>query len=305
MIRRIITPAGRKDRLSILYEYIKMSYQNDEIDEWVLFKNTDDIDDLEYIDYLEKTNNFIRICEIDESYRVKMSNIWSKEWALRVGYSKTLTDLFVKRFFPIIILTMQYYSDQDVVYVKMDDDIVYIKPGSIGKLIEFKLKNKEHLFSYGNILNNSVCHHFHQKYGNIEFDKYQKLGVHDNGCHRDPLIAFKVHNLLLDKLDSGQEDDLLLPNIEIEPDVEFSINVMCWRGQDFKKYFRKLKLLVMLHEEYYLSVQICKDNNLKKGICGEALFSHYSFGPQEEYLKKTNILERYRNYAKKQNNNKV
>ena len=46
MLRRVITPAGRKDRLSLLYEYIKASYNNNEIDEWVLFKNADNINAL-------------------------------------------------------------------------------------------------------------------------------------------------------------------------------------------------------------------------------------------------------------------
>lgn len=292
MLKRVITPAGRKDRLSILLEYIKRSYYNSEIDEWILFKNTTNLDDLVYIYYLSKEYDFIKIIELEEKYKGHMLDTCLYTWKRRLKDINTLKN----RLLPILFLTIQSYSDPDVVYVKIDDDIVYIKDNSISKLISLCLSNSKYLFTYGNILNNSVIHHYHQLYKTINFKNYQHLNMHKSEFFNNPYLAIEIHNLLLTKLHNKVEESLFLPDIELASNVEFPINVMCWRGDMFREYLNKIKLLYLAHEEYYLSVTMCEDADKQKVICGETLFSHYSFSFQEKTLQDTDILHKYSEY---------
>ena len=55
----LVTPAGRERYLKILYKYLNL--QKSDFDEWHLWLNTKNIDDLKYMEKLSNENNFIKL----------------------------------------------------------------------------------------------------------------------------------------------------------------------------------------------------------------------------------------------------
>lgn len=261
MRKIIVTPAGRRRYLEILVEYLK-SYRN-EFDRWDIWLNTTDINDIEYIKSLDCEYDFIRVI----GSKIPFNGSYS-----------------IYHFF-------KDYKDPNEVYIRLDDDIVYISKGSLERLFTTREKDTESFLLYGNIINNSILTHLHQRCGYISTNN----GRADYNCMcrvgwQDPIFAENIHREVLQKL---PVKSFKINDWHLYYNERVSINVISWRGDEFLKFDAN----VGEDEEQWLSVDYPASIGKINKIIGDTLFVHYAFYTQRPHLETTDILKKYQELA--------
>jgi hypothetical protein len=263
MKKILVTPAGRKRYLEILFNHLK-NLKN-EFDEWILWVNTENVDDIQYMEKLENENDFIKL------QRTKIG----------VRGSQTIHHFFKE------------CADENSVYIRLDDDVVYVKSNSLKDLFDFRINNPNYFLVYGNIVNNAILSHLHQRKGTLtnEF----KFGYHctDHNGWNNPIAVESIHRKFFEKNNNNQLDDFLLHDWILRDYERCSINVISWLGSEFKKFNGE----VGIDEENWLSCD--KPNELQKPniIFGNCLFVHYAFFTQRLHIDNTDILELYKDIS--------
>ena len=262
MNKIIVTPAGRKRYLEVLLNNLLKC--RDEFDEWHLWINTKNLEDISYMYDIEKSYSFIRTIECD----------------VPVNGNET-----IYRFF-------KQCTDTNSAYLRLDDDIVYVHKGSISSIFEFRIKNEDPFLVFGNIVNNSVLSHLHQRMGILPMvDKLAGYSCLDEIGWNDPGFALDCHNNFFDKYRQNKLDSFLFDKNWILFEYNrVSINAISWLGKTFLEF----NGLVGIDEEEWLSVDKPRDLKRPNVIFGNSLFSHYSFFTQREFLDRTDVLSKYR-----------
>jgi hypothetical protein len=263
MKKIIVTPAGRKRYLEVLYKNLQKC--RDEFDEWVIWVNTDNDVDINYIQELNKVCDYIKL-----QY---------SEIPVDPNGSHTAT---ICKFFKKCI-------DEDSVYLRLDDDVVFIEKESIKKLFDFRIKNEQYFLVFGNILNNALITNLYQQRNILKNLPLVTYNCEDEYGWRNGYFASDLHNIFLNKAVENKVSDFFIDNWELSNFERCSINVISWLGKTFKKFNGE----VGNAEEIWLSSDKPKELNMPNIIFGNSLFSHYAFSPQRPILQQTNILERY------------
>lgn len=263
MKRIIVTPAGRKRYLEILFNHLK-NLKN-EFDEWILWVNTENVDDILFMEKLENENKFIKL------QRTKIG----------VRGSQTIYHFFNE------------CIDENSVYIRLDDDIVYVKPNSLKNLFDFRIKNPNYFLVYGNIVNNAILSHLHQRNGT--FTNEIKFGYHctDHNGWNNPIALESIHRKFFELYKNNQLSNFSINNWILSDYERCSINVISWLGNEFKKFNGE----VGVDEENWLSCDKPRELNIPNIIFGDSLFVHYAFFTQREYIDNTNILELYKHIS--------
>jgi hypothetical protein len=278
----IVTPAGRKKFLSILSKYLIYYHNLNEFDEWHLWCNTDKEEDINYIYELGKENNFIKVIPFPD-----------KETILKTCYKDGYNSGKL-----IFAATIPYFikmdtTDKDAVYLRLDDDIVFIKKDSIKNIFEYRLNNKDNFLVYGNIVNNSIITNIHQQIGalsknlgEVSFNAFDQLGLYDGQ------FAISVHHNFFDKYRNN-----LLDNYNFDPYVlndysTISIQVISWLGKDYLEGFNG-DVPKDIHEEAYQSSIIPEKLGKTNAVFGNSLFCHYAAEVQRDSIDTTDILNNY------------
>jgi len=259
----VVTPAGRRQYLKLLAKYI---LPNSIVDEWHFWLNTLNTHDKHYIKALSHPK--IRVIE-----KPDINGHWNS----------------IHKFFVDCI-------EKDTVYIRIDDDVVWMEYYSLQKLVEFRIKNPSYFLVYGNIVNNSKCDFIHQEYldlsTNDKFSHFDKnYGLTCISCSN---IAIKKHMNLFENIYKNTHEKYFFPKHWSMPfDERFSINVISWLGEEFAAFQGN----VSSNEEEWLT--IIKPMEIKKLniICGTTLFAHYAFTVQRNNLNQTNILQLYDNLS--------
>lgn len=261
MKRIIVTPAGRKRYLEILFTVLKNN--KNEFDRWDIWVNTSNQEDIDYIYKISTENDFIETkkCKLDYTGGPAIHSFF--------------TD----------------YINDDELYLRIDDDVVYIQKGSINKMFEEREKDKEHFLLYGNIVNNAIITHLHQRNGCIKLDK-GRVGYEsgDSLGWRDEKYAEYIHKTFITKLNEDKIDDFKINDWILFDFERVSINVISWRGDEFNKFDG----IVGGDEEQWLSVDKPREINKYNKIIGDSIFVHYAFFTQRDHLDTTPILQEYK-----------
>lgn len=256
-----VTPAGRKRYLELLCKLTH--YNKNLIDEHHLWLNTDNREDISFIKSLTASNTFFKLKENPQ------------------GRTNRFDNNSICEFFPLA-------CEKDTIYIRFDDDIVFIAPDAIENLLKARLKYLKAPLIFANIVNNAVCSHLWQRYGLIDTSK----GVIGYGCMDGlgwgaPWFAVLLHNQFLEKgyqYFSVPNDWVLMGKEKV------SINCICWFG----KTLADVGIPVDIDEENWLSCELPKiltENNI---IIGNAIVSHFAFHTQRRTMDNTQILEKYR-----------
>ncbi len=195
----------------------------------------------------------------------------------------------------------QYFTDYcepDALYVRFDDDIVYMEPDAIENLVQFRLAHREPIVVLGNVVNNGVCAYFLQQAGVIPRDwgEVENFCLDGNGwaCGE---FAGKLHHHFLQELRDGRLEYWKLPEMPIQGRRRFSINVISWLGEDLCQVPEVHNSLV--DEELFLTVDLPRRYGRENAACGTALFSHFAFFTQRPYLEWTwpQLVDHYQEIA--------
>jgi len=263
---KVLIFAGRKDTMSILMPQIKSEF----IDEIIIGVNTNNQEDLNYIYSLKKTEPKITYLEVPKNIK-KCS-----QESFRFFYTKM--------------------EDENTIYFKLDDDLIYIEPGYFEKTLKFRCDHPEYICVYPMIINNPLCNYLLDN--NIPM-KYKKdnPGEFMYATWKDPDVAAHLLSLFaqfknesfwhIDNYVFGKERNYHLSGGRM---IRPSINAICFFGKDFKTL--KVKNYKSDDEEF-LTNQVFNCGR-KSIIYGDTLVAHYAFYTQRKYLNSKNILKLYR-----------
>jgi len=244
------------------------------VDEYRLWVNTNDVEDIEFMKCVEATYpDFIKLEYLTVPYEGNGS-IYS----------------FFKN-----------CQEDNTVYVRFDDDIVYLDDmDRFKEFLKFRIDHPEFFLVYGNILNNAIISHIHQRMMKLDINH----GVSGYMCSdfigwTNPIFAESIHRCVLSNIrDNENLEHFHMPNWLLFFYERCSINCISWLGSEFALFNAE----VGPDEEQWLSCD--KPASIKKMNCifGRFCCVHYAFGPQRHYIDSTDILNQYRDIVAKKMN---
>ena len=256
----VVTPAGRKRYLELLIPQIVALQPY--VDEYRLWANTTDKEDLKYMEEVAAQYPGFLVVE---------------PLAVKHNGSMSIYSFFKK------------CVEADTVYVRFDDDVILIdSPSAFADLVRFRIANPKYFLVYGNIMNNAISSHIHQRMGNLNIE----AGVAAYKCNdemgwNNPRFAANVHLQVLDGPLSRFHHTRNWDLFEYE---RVSINCISWLGSNFATFNGE----VGFDEEQWLSVDKPKASQQMNCIFGGFVCVHYAFYTQRDYMDKTDILKLYR-----------
>lgn len=282
----VVTPAGRERYLDIFKKYIYREMDNGLVDGWQLWQNTIDPAAIAYLESMVAENPKVKIYKLDEPITPATETIYED--------LKKYNALQTHKFF-------KFCHDDNTIYIRFDDDIVWIEKGAIDKIVKARIEHPEAFLIYPNIINSTVITNWHQKKG--------VLGT-EAGVLRDPkdsqdpdyiyLEEFNytnsglidlIHETFKKNWNEDKLSDYYLPSRMMDDYQRFSICSICWWGKD---HITPSEL-----EESQMAWELPKLNNRPSYFLGDALMVHYSYHTQRTYLDACNPskLDFYRDIA--------
>ena len=249
----VVTPAGRRRYLEVLFRYIEAL--RPVVDEYRLWLNTTNTEDIAYmVNYQSANSDYVTLEHLPPG----------------VTHDGFLT---IHHFFRNCV-------DENTLYVRFDDDIIYVDTLEKFKgFLSFRKNNPQYFLVYGNIINNAMCTHLHQRTcalgienGIVGYECMDPIGWNDGR------FAKELHTSVIKQLDDLSPfriDNWLLYAYE-----RVSINVISWRGDHFKKS----NIAVDRDEENFLASIYPKRSTMKNIIYGDFLSIHYAFYTQREVV---------------------
>jgi hypothetical protein len=255
-----VTPAGRRRYMKNLIPQILSSDIVFRYDIWI---NTTNVDDINFFEFLDKKFE-------------KINLIYQPEGI--VDGNKSINAFF------------KTSMSEDEVYVRLDDDIMWIIPGFFDEIYQKRIEDNDSFLISPLVINNSISTHIFQQKNKYQFDSYLPALCMNDLTWSNPRFAYNLHLWFLNHLENKTYNNIKTEDYYIALN-RFSINSIAWHGSDFKLFDAEVKG----DEEEYLTV--IKPAELKKvnKIIGSLLVAHYSFFPQRDYLDKTDLLNRYEN----------
>lgn len=259
-----VTPAGRRRYLEVLFRYLERDRSL--IDEWHLWLNTANAADIKYCTELEHTYPWIKTIPLD--------NAWDGSYSIHHFFT--------------------HCTDPNTVYIRFDDDIVWIEPKGLEKLVQFRIDNPDYFLVFPNIVNNSIMSHLHQRMGCIPLPGLIGYEVLDPVGWRSGPKAVEIHETFLKKLKENSLDDYKFGQWNLFYHERFSINSFAFLGKTFKEFGGR----VGRDEETWLSHQKVHDSHLFNCIFGRCLMVHFAYHTQRDHIENTTtLLKQYRKLA--------
>lgn len=285
---KIFIFAGRETTMSLL-----MPQLNDPIiDEIIIAKNTTNKHDLAYLNSLSGKFDKIRYIELPVAIKNNPHAAWKYLY--------------------------KFMQDKGTIYIKMDDDVIFIKPGYFHKTVQFKVEHPEYLCVFPVIVNNPyICTLLKVHplmFGTKLMSKWQMMNAYF--YHGD--LGADLHDLFLKTANTNiwtidnhtfgpeavQWSDSKHPH-NVTAMVPWSyaermgINSMCYIGDDFNKIDVAKKIESCYSDELFLMYNIFDYSpNMKHYIIGDTLVSHFAFSGQGGLRERTDILNRYKSLIK-------
>jgi hypothetical protein len=187
-----------------------------------------------------------------------------------------------------------YYSRRlakftDTIFLKCDDDVVYLDLEKLSGFIEFRRANPSYFIVSANVVNNGICAYWQQVGGSLptsvaEFER--PPGGLGGRLWGSGDLAVRLHDFFLAKT----EKHMALPTPVVDWTERQSINFVAWLGKDLV-HMSGLKS----DDEHALSVAFPRFLERPTAIYSDFVVSHLSFESQEDDgLKVDGLIERYR-----------
>jgi len=243
----IVTPSGRRKYLHILLNFLKK--QKKDFDEWHLWNNCRDKEDEIYIYELEKEYEWISVINRNLDDNIRGNNT------------------AIHRFF-------DYTTSPNTVYIRLDDDIVYLEDNFVKNLVEFRLENPNYFLVYANIINNNIINHIHYRMLDLDMApiNYDCMGNLWNSMDR----CKQLHQIFQKDLKSNDINKWKFSKWVLYDYERVSINAISWIGGSFENFGE----IVGWDEEQWLSCTYPSQIKTRNVICGNAICVHGAFYTQ-------------------------
>ena len=249
------TFAGRQDRMAILVAYVLEALRRGLVDEYHVWNYARTPNDRVWVDSLAGHHPGIRVM---------------------APQGKPFDAYY------------DHYRQQDhgdAVFIKVDDDIVYIDLDQLQSFITYRQQDQETFLLSANVVNNGVCAYFQQQSGVLPADfprmPYPPAGMYGLLWERADL-ATRLHEVFLHAPHSFG-----YPGTTRAPD-RLSINFISYLGRD-------LDLIHGLRgdDEDMLSVKIPQATGRANLIHNPFVVSHLSFYSQDPGMDRQALLQAY------------
>jgi hypothetical protein len=299
----LITFGGREVSLRILFTYIEKYKKY--ISEYRIYVATTKQSDIDFMESFAKLHDFVKII-----YTYKDGN-------------KILNDLE-------LIWDNAYTTCQedDEVYIKLDDDIVYLEENLFTDFVKYRVDNVEIPILYPIIINNTVINSklqdldiiqlsqkthlvknwpsaFASAYEYIKSHPGEQLRLQDLVPESNILCpvawgnfqyCYKLHLQFLDDMNNDNLSKYRVENWTLKNCEPASIACISWLGSSLKKYINQYG--PVKRDEQWWSVFIPTWTVERNVVHGNTIVSHYAYYRQREQgLDSTPILSMYYDYA--------
>lgn len=256
------TAAGRRRYMQYLVPQVVCSDIVDRYDIWV---NTMDRRDIEFFRLLARKYSKIRL-------------VWQPDGVINGNQS-------INAFY-------RDCCDDNTIYIKLDDDIVWIEPGFFEKIVEFRINHPEYFVVSPMVINNQKSTYVLQCMDKLPVLRYRRADPFDKLFWRSGKFAKELHEWFLENyLSTGRWEELHCGDGRGYPMglTRFSINSIVWFGSKLKE----IGGVVTGDDEEFMSSIHPTRLAMANCLYCDTMISHFAFGPQREMLDKANILERY------------
>lgn len=257
----VVTPAGRERYLALLAHYVLNS---PEVDEWQLWDNCRTDSDRAYLRRLASSDRRCRIKEIEGAH----------------GGFEIIGDFF------------RFCDDPEALYLRLDDDIVFLEPGFFRKFMaRAEAERGGALWLSPVVINNGICNWFLKYFSHVAIRGPVTSQAMCPFTWRHAEFPKAIHPVFIDAVRSGRLDQFRIPDAEIRFS-RFSINAFGFFGAD------KVALGEHFHppdknEEEWLSACLPALTGRYGKILGDLAVAHFSYYTQEKAMLQTTILESY------------
>ena len=253
------TAAGRRRYMQYLIPYIVSCGIVDRYDVWI---NTHNGVDIEFFK------------QIAEKFSV-VNLVWQPDGVVNGNKS-------INAFYKDCI-------EPNTIYFKLDDDIVWMEPGLIEKMVKFRVDNPQYFLVSPLVINNSLSTYLLEVEGKIKLDDYYNSYASHPVLWRSGVFAQELHSWFLEKfLKTKKWEELHLGKKEMGM-TRFSINSVLWFGDEMRKFAG----IVPGDDEEFLSCIYPTRRGMSNAWNGDAIVAHFAFFTQREELDKKGILEQY------------
>jgi hypothetical protein len=269
------TPWGRELTGSILFKYLQREHENGILDEWWLCENTDDTQfgDRRYAVDLSIKYDWVKlIFQPDNEQKLKPKQLNTKKF-------------------------YRYMTDPDTVFVRFDDDVVYLEENALERLVEARIFKKQPFVIFPVIWNNAVCSFYLQQFNSMPttWGKVESPFCMDPVGWGSPEFAIGIHEHLLEMINSNSVEDVFMHHdIQLPVGQQFSVSSFAQTGDEYAKAG-----IIYSEEESWHTMEMPYATGRANLILSNSLVSHFSFYNQRSELIKTNILDRYRELSDK------
>jgi hypothetical protein len=293
----VFTFAGRKRYMEILFPKLK-KYRN-HITFYRIFVATQNKEDIEYIeDFYESNKDWVGLVYHPSDKPFNKAYLWD--------------------------IAYQYGKDEDTIYLKIDDDIVYLEESLFTDFIQFRKEHPEYLLVYPMIINNVIGSSYLQQNGLLKHPKQATLYSTWKSTYqriKQIIINSRDKTISIGKIVADPE--ILCPNawgdidycknshttfikdvinkdldkyrkgvIVLEDRQPMSIQVISWHGKTMKEIQNKYGNVYA--DEPWLSIFAPTWCNMYNCIYSNSIVSHFSYYKQEEQgIHQCGLLEEY------------
>ena len=257
----VATPAGRERYLKLLSHYVLAS---PEVAEWHLWDNCRNESDRAYLRRLAATDPRCRIKELPGAD----------------GNLAIIGDFF------------RYCDDPEALYLRLDDDIVFIEPGFFPRFIaRAEAERGKALWFTPLIVNNAICTWLLKHRSSLRFKGKASAQAMCPSTWARAELPIALHPVFIEAVKAGRLTDFRVPDETIRL-ARFSINAFGFFGADKVALGEKFYAPDADDEEWLSAVLPVLTGRCGK-IFGDLVIAHFSFFTQERQLLRTDILDRY------------
>ena len=273
------TPVGRKRYMDLLAGFLKREHDAGHVDKWLLFNNAYLPEDSTYADQLAAQWDWVEVL---------------REHGIAHTISESASDPFKWSRPENISLFYKYMNEpDDTVYLRFDDDIVYIAENCIERWVRYRIEHPEPFAVFPTIINN-VRTSYHMQQQGIVPEWGIKNDMYDKVAWKNLRYVHFLHEKALTAIERGT----LVEDFTIKSEF-FGASAEGWEAghisiNAFAVFAKDLHACRVAHdEEGYLSLHRPKALGRPNARCGDAVLIHFAYHTQTGYMDKTGILGDY------------
>ena len=258
----VVTPAGREKYLRLLSHYVLRS---PEVSEWQLWDNCRNEQGRAYLHALAASDPRCKLKQLPEA----------------------------DRGFGIIGSFFQFCDDPDALYLRFDDDIVFIEDGFFVKFIRrAEAERGKAIWFSPLVINNAICTFLLKHFSQVTIDGPVTCHAMCPFSWAFPNLPEALHPVFMDAVSNGRLDGFRVPDRDVRLS-RFSINALGFFGAEKAALGDLFLPPGHLAEEEWLSTVLPAKLDRSGIIFGELLVAHFSYYTQERRLLQTDILDLY------------